>query len=275
MKQIFITILKGVWIGGTLTVPGASGGSMAMILGIYEQLLHSFNAVLTNAEERKKNIYFLLQFSFGAGIGMILLSGIVVKLLKWYPAPMTFFFMGAVAGGIPVFMKDIGRQRIKGNDVVCFLSGVLVILLIALLPSGIFAVDSGSGFTGFLLQFLGGILSAIALVLPGISVSHMLYILGIYEGLMYSISTFQWIACLPFGIGLIIGVVLSAGLVERFLSKYRRQTYLIILGFVAASVVDLFSFIEKIEMPGLCFFMGVAGFFVIYMCYFANQKSIS
>lgn len=274
MKQAFITILKGIWIGGTLTVPGVSGGSMAMILGIYEQLVCSFNGLFTDKRGRKKYFVFLLQFTLGAGAGIVVLSGIVIRLLKWYSAPMTFFFMGAVMGGIPVFMKDIGRQKMNGNDVICFLSGALIILLIAVLPSGIFAMDYGNGLTGFLLQFTGGILSAAALVLPGISVSHMLYILGIYERIMYNISTFQWIACLPFGTGLVIGVVLSAGMVERFLTKHRRQTYLVILGFVAASVVDLFSLIEKIEMPIVCIFMGIAGFLVIYMCYALNQKSI-
>ena len=116
MKQTFITVLKGMWIGGTLTVPGVSGGTMAMMLGIYEQLIHAFNYFFTKKEERKKNFFFLLQFVLGAGIGMLALSGIVVKLLDLYPAPMTFFFMGAVAGGIPVFVKDIGKQKVKGVE---------------------------------------------------------------------------------------------------------------------------------------------------------------
>ena len=273
MKQILITIFKGAWIGGTLTVPGVSGGTMAMMFGIYEQLIHACNNFITKKEERKKNFFFLLQFVLGAGIGILALSGIVVKLLELYPAPMTFFFMGAVVGGIPVFMKDIGQQKIKGQDVICFLAGALVILLIALLPSGIFSMDNGSGLASIILQFIGGILSAAALVLPGISVSHMLYVLGIYEGLMYNISTFQWLACLPFAVGLIIGVFLSAGAVEKCLAKYRRQTYLVILGFVAASVVDLFSMIEKIEMPLLCVVMSLAGFFVIYICYKLSDKN--
>lgn len=272
MKQTFITVLKGMWIGGTLTVPGVSGGTMAMMLGIYEQLIHAFNYFFTKKEERKKNFFFLLQFVLGAGIGMLALSGIVVKLLDLYPAPMTFFFMGAVAGGIPVFVKDIGKQKVKGQDVICFLLGTLAILLIALLPSGIFSMDNGSGITNCILQFIGGILSAAALVLPGISVSHMLYVLGIYEGLMYNILTFQLFACLPFAVGLMIGVVLSAGTVEKCLAKFRRQTYLVILGFVAASVVDLFSMIEKIEMPIFCAFMSIAGFFVIYICYKLSTK---
>lgn len=273
MKQTMITIFKGAWIGGTLTVPGVSGGTMAMMLGIYEQLIHAFNDFFTKKEERKKNFFFLLQFVFGAGIGILALSGIVVKLLELYPAPMTFFFMGAVVGGIPVFVKDIGTQKVNRQDIICFLSGVLVILLIALLPSGIFSLDNGTGFFSLFLQFIGGILSAAALVLPGISVSHMLYVLGIYEGLMYNISTFQWIPCLPFAVGIFIGVFLSAGAVEKCLVKYRRQTYLVILGFVAASVVDLFSMIEKIEMPLVCIFMSLAGFFVIYICYRLSTRS--
>ena len=273
MKQTLITIFKGAWIGGTLTVPGVSGGTMAMMLGIYEQLIHSFNAFFTKKEERKKNFFFLLQFVLGAGIGILALSGIVVNLLERYPAPMTFFFMGAVAGGIPVFVKDIGKQKVKGKDAICFLAGILVILLIALLPTGIFSLDNGTGFISLFLQFIGGILSAAALVLPGISVSHMLYVLGIYEGLMHNISTFQWLACIPFAVGIAIGVFLSAGAVEKCLAAYRRETYLVILGFVAASVVDLFSMIEKIEMPLVCIFMSLVGFFVIYICYRVSTKN--
>lgn len=273
MKESLITVFKGAWIGGTLTVPGVSGGTMAMMLGVYERLIHAFNDFFTKKEERKKNFFFLFQFVLGAGIGILVLSGVVVKLLELYPTPMTFFFMGAVVGGIPVFVKDIGTRKVNGQDVICFLSGILVILLIALLPSGIFSLDNGTGFISLCLQFIGGILSAAALVLPGISVSHMLYVLGIYEGLMYNISTFRWIECLPFAVGIILGVFLSAGVVEKCLAKYRRQTYLVILGFVAASVVDLFSMIEKIEMPIICIFMSLAGFFVIYTCYRISTRS--
>ena len=141
-----------------------------------------------------------------------------------------------------------------------------------MLPEGLFAVSEDAGIGGILLQVLGGIITAAALVLPGISVSHMLYVLGIYAGIMTSISTLNILPLIPFGIGVLLGVVLTSGAMEFLLKKFKKQTYLVILGFVGGSVVELLSHINPGEFSFVCILLLAAGFALIFGLFFIEQR---
>ena len=93
-------LLKGAWVGGTMTVPGVSGGTMAMVLGIYDRLISSVSRVF---KEPKQSIPFLLWFALGGAGGILLFSrGISLLLSSRWEVPARFFFLGAVGGGIPL-----------------------------------------------------------------------------------------------------------------------------------------------------------------------------
>ena len=98
MKNNLNVMYKGLLIGSTMLVPGVSGGSMAMILGIYDRLISSVSSFTKNI---KDNLRFLSLFVLSAGVGMILLAKPILSLLETYPKPMSCFFVGAAAGGIP------------------------------------------------------------------------------------------------------------------------------------------------------------------------------
>lgn len=91
------------------------------------------------------------------------------------------------------------------------------------------------------MQFLGGIIVAIALVLPGISASHMLYILGLYTTVLENVYTFKWLSLIPLLLGIIIGTFATANVLERLINKYTENTYMVIIGFVIGSVLGLFG----------------------------------
>ena len=234
--MLFIqTFLKGAWIGGTLTVPGVSGGSMAMLLGIYERLVQALND-LTRPGPKKKSLLFLTVFCLGAGSGIIALSGPVVWLLKTYPAPMAVLFAGVVAAGTPVILRAVGKGTLRWYHLLCPLLGAGVTFAISALPSGLFSLESG-----WVIQLVGGVVAAAALVLPGISVSHVLYVLGLYTGIMERLSSFRFLSLFPFVLGLALGVLLTARGLEYCLKRFQKGSYLTILGFVLASVVELLS----------------------------------
>lgn len=267
MKQVISDFLKGAWIGGTLTVPGVSGGSMAMILGIYDRLIRSVNALLDQKGNKKESIRFLLIFCSGAIAGIFALSWIVVWLLERYPVPVLFFFAGAVAGGVPVLFRQVKTNVFKYYHVLLLLGGIALVVLLARLPVGIFAITADRGMKGMLLQFLGGLIAAAALVLPGISVSHMLYVLGIYEGLMQAVSELQLWLLLPFAAGGAFGIFAMAKAVDRLLERFKTATYMVILGFVLGSVVELLSEIRAAEVRLICIPMFLAGFTAIYLLF--------
>ena len=136
-------ILKGMWIGGTMTVPGVSGGSMAMIMGVYDRLISSISSFF---KEPAESMAFLLKFVLGAGIGMVLFSRFISYLFTTRAdVPLRFFFLGAVAGGVPMIYREAGVKKLDLGAVAYPVIGILGVVLLALIPPGIFTPDGSFG----------------------------------------------------------------------------------------------------------------------------------
>ena len=238
----FITILKGLWVGGTMTVPGVSGGSMAIIAGVYDKLLSAVGGIW---KKPKENILFLLKFAAGGLVGLCLFAKLITILLETKAElPLRFFFLGAVAGGKPLIMKEAKVIKFSFKLIIYILLGLLSVVLIGMIPDGLFSVGSG-GIKGIAIQLAGGFLIAIALVLPGISASQMLYMLGIYETIMSNVSQGKFIQLIPISVGLLAGTFITAGFLEKLLKKCPTASYMVILGFMLGSIPELFPDISK------------------------------
>ena len=243
-------ILKGMWIGGTMTVPGVSGGSMAMIMGVYDRLISSISSFF---KEPAGSMAFLFKFVLGAGTGMVLFSRFISYLLTTRAdVPLRFFFLGAVA--YPVI-------------------GILGVVLLALIPSGLFTPDGSFGPAALLLQLAGGFIIAVGLVLPGISVSQMLYMLGIYETIIGNISSFHILPLIPLGAGVLGGIFLTTKVLERLMSRHPQPTYLIILGFMFGSLPELFPGIPTGADLAAALIAGAAGFAALYVMSMKEQRT--
>ncbi|MGN1423324.1 MAG: DUF368 domain-containing protein [Oscillospiraceae bacterium] len=236
MKETMITVLKGLAVGASMTVPGVSGGSMAMITGIYDRLVSSMSRIFSEPEQ---SIPFLLKFSVGAAAGVFLLAGIIGAALG-SPAglPLRFFFLGAVAGGIPLIFRKAELDRLSAGCIALILAGAAAVLFLSRLPEGLFSPVK-AGAVASVIQFAGGIIIAAALVLPGISCSHMMLMMGIYGPVMDSISRLDILSLLPMAAGLAVGTFLTARVLERLIEKHGRGCYLVILGFMAGSLTEL------------------------------------
>lgn len=238
-----ITILKGIWIGGTMTVPGVSGGSMAMIMGMYDRLIASVSSCFRSPA---RSVAFLLRFVAGAGIGMVVFSRFISFLFTTRAdVPLRFFFLGAVAGGVPMIYKKAGIKKFSLGAAAYPVIGILAVVILTLLPTGLFTPDGSFGIGAVFLQLAGGVIIAIGLVLPGVSVSQMLYMLGIYESIIQNISTLTILPLIPLGAGVLGGVFLTARLLERLMERHPQPTYLIILGFMFGSLPELFPGVPR------------------------------
>ncbi len=257
------TILKGMWIGGTMTVPGVSGGSMAMILGIYDRLITSVSSFFKHPAESCR---FLAMFVGGAGLGMILFARLINTLLAG-PAdiPVRFFFLGAVAGGVPMIYREAGVRKLDLKAIAYPVMGIVLVVLLAMLPQGVFGPGGGMGILSALLQLLGGVIIAVGLVLPGISVSQMLYMLGIYEGIMENIAKLNILPLIPLGVGVVGGIFLTTKVLERLMERHPQPTYLVILGFMFGSLPELFPGIPGGGTLVASIAMAAAGFFALYV----------
>ena len=269
MKQLEI-FLKGLCIGGTMTVPGVSGGTMAILLGIYDRLIGAVSGLVPGKrtgsgddeagcadvvggtkgnvcwkEYRKTalcSILFLSVFLLGAGLGMLLFAKLISGVLEQPVAGgyVRFFFLGAVAGGIPLILASAKVKKFSAWLILLPIVGAGLVYGLTFLPEEMFSLESAGGVGAFLLKLAGGIILAIALVLPGVSASQMLYTLGIYEELIACIGDLRVVPLIPLGIGTVLGILLVTKTLDLLMSKYPKQTFLTIFGFILGSLPELF-----------------------------------
>lgn len=300
MKQLEV-FLKGLWIGGTMTVPGVSGGTMAILLGIYDRLIGAVSGLIPKrsgvrdeevsegekqAEQgpdtgkvpegqgklaaywnvAKKSLFFLIVFLLGAGVGMLAFAKLISGLLEQPVAGgyLRFFFLGAVAGGIPLILSSAKVKKFSVWLILLPVIGAGLVFGLTFLPEEMFSLEAAGGVGAFLLKLVGGIILAIALVLPGVSASQMLYTLGIYEELLACIGDFQILPLIPLGIGTVLGILLITKTLDTLMTKYPKQTFLIIFGFILGSLPELFP--RDVEgnslLCGLCV---AVGFLLAYL----------
>ena len=268
MKDILMSVFKGLWVGGTLTVPGVSGGSMAMILGIYDKLLWAVNSIFRRGGERKKAFLFLLWTALGGAVGFLAFSKLVGILLLNLPLYVCFFFVGAVIGGAPMVFKQAKIDAMRLMDIIMVICGIAIVWLISIIPSGIFSIDGIGGLGGIALKLLCGVILAFGLVLPGISFSQMLYVFGIYGEVIEKLSSFDILPLVPFGVGGIVGIFATSFAVEKLMKKFPRRVYMVIFGFLLGSAPSMFKGQSFAEAPWwaypLFLVLCVAGFVAVY-----------
>lgn len=260
MKQYVITFGKSLIVGSTMLVPGVSGGSMAMILGIYTKLISSVSSFMKN---KTGNFFFLAVFLAGSLLGIVSFSRPILHLIETYPMPMLYFFMGAVAGSVPLMLRQAQIKHFSWTTPVYIMLGFLTVFFFETTPISSVSADESANWYTYLLLIIAGFIAAIALVLPGISVSYMLLLLGLYDETMRAASEFYLPFLLPLGLGLIAGILLTTKLLEKFMNEYPRPTFLIILGFILGSLLELYPGIPAGNEIIICLITLILGFSII------------
>lgn len=263
---------KGLWIGGTMTVPGVSGGTMAILLGIYDRLIGAISGLVPGRSRERgtggaaiQNVFFLTVFLLGAGLGMLVFAKLISGLLEQpiVGGYVRFFFLGAVAGGIPLIMSSAKMKRFSAWLVFLPIVGAGLVYGLNFLPEEMFSIEASGGIGAFLLKFVGGIILAIALVLPGVSASQMLYTLGIYEELIACIGDLRLLPLIPLGVGTAFGILFVTKTLNMLMKGYPKQTFLIIFGFILGSLPELFP--QDVEGNHLlCGACAAVGFLLAY-----------
>lgn len=260
-----------------MTVPGVSGGTMAILLGIYDRLIGAVSGLVPKKNKELGNliydwrtvrlsIFFLMAFLLGAGIGMLAFAKVISGLLEQPLAGgyVRFFFLGAVAGGIPLILSSAKVKKFSVRLILLPVIGAGLVYGLTFLPEEMFSLSATGGIGAFLLKLFGGVILAIALVLPGVSASQMLYTLGIYEELLDCIGAFRVLPLMPLAIGTVLGILLITKTLDTLMTKYPRQTFLIIFGFILGSLPELCP--QNVEGNGLLCGLCVAmGFLLAYL----------
>ena len=244
----FLDVLRGMVIGLANVIPGVSGGTMMVSMGIYDKLIWSINHLFKKFRECIK---ILLPYLVGMVLAIVLGAFALKAAFKNYPLPTNTLFIGLILGSLPFILKEMKGEKIGWQGVLAFvLLFALVVGLKAIEAENVTAVSLNIG-TVLLMLLMGAICSA-AMVIPGVSGSMILKTLGYYEpivtdaipGLVKGITSGNWSAVLqnlgillPFAIGIVVGIFGIAKLIEILMKKWKGRTYCGILGMVAASPV--------------------------------------
>ena len=244
MKLVF-DILKGMVIGLANIIPGVSGGTMMVSMGIYDTLIYCITHLF---KQFKKSVLTLLPYVIGMAVALVGLSFIITAALENYALPTNALFIGLIFGGLPAILAQIKGEKKGVPGVILFLLFAGFIIFLEIIRTENTAVVQLSVLEVVKL-FIMGVIASATMVIPGVSGSMMLMLFGYYhpiidsvKGLTTALAAFDMGGILanagvliPFGIGIVVGIFAIAKLIEMLLAKWKGLTYCAILGLVVAS----------------------------------------
>ena len=248
--------VKGFLVGASMLVPGVSGGTMAIILGIYDELIH---AVSTFRHNVKENALLLGMFTLSGALGNLLLSRQLLAAVSLWNKPMLFLFLGAILGSIPPLYRKVRISKIKPVNITVALIGAFLGICTTYLPEGVFQLSSGFNPYHILMLVLAGFILAVALILPGISASYILLMMGMYDLTLMAIKELNLFYLLPLLTGVLGGIFLTAGILEREMKRHPQFTYMLIIGFMLGSLVQVFPGVPGAAETAPCIITFFAG----------------
>lgn len=261
------SILKGAVIGIANVIPGVSGGTMMVVMGIYDKLIHAITHIKS---EFKQALKLLFPIVIGMGLGIVVLTEIITRALETFPVQTNFMFIGLIVGGLPVIinkLKETGKKVSVGNVIAMVAFFALVVGMAMIGEAEGSAADVTINFVNIIKLFLVGVLASATMVIPGVSGSMVLMLIGYYYTILDSVSAcihgvlefnipaiLQNVGILaPFGIGILVGIGVIAKLIEIVFVKFPNYAYCAIIGLIVASPIGiiLMSDLSKYNVIGV------------------------
>jgi len=250
LKEYVVISLKGMAMGAADVVPGVSGGTIAFISGIYEELLNSissFNFSLINVFKNegfksvwiKVNGNFLVSLFVGILISVLSLAKLIESMLENHPIVIWSFFFGLVLASIIYVGKQITKWT-KGSFLCLILGAILAFYITTLNP-----MVSANSSPWFL--FLAGMIAICAMILPGISGSFILVLLGAYKPVLNALNTKDFVSIIIFLVGAILGLLSFSRILKWLFSTYKNYTLATLTGFIIGSLNKIWPWKETIS----------------------------
>lgn len=236
-KGFLFRMLCGFFLGISIIAPGVSGSVMAVMMGIYGKLITIISHPFRNF---KKNVIYLIPMGIGAILSMVIFIQIFNWLFEYYPTPGFLLFMGLIGGSLPMVLREAkeGGKPFKKKYIIGIVAAFAFAVTVGLLARfEVFA--SGENTNIFYLSLCGGIAGATSMI-PGMSVSIMLMMLGVYAPLLQAASSFDILTILPVVICFIAGMILFSRLTKHVFDKYHSLGYYMVFGFMAGSIISIF-----------------------------------
>ena len=256
MRETIIIALKGAAMGVAEVIPGVSGGTIAFISGIYERLLNAIKAINPSLISTFKSgglkavftaidLLFLIKLFAGMVLGFGVGLFAITHLLESHPVLIWSFFFGLILASIPLVARDIKQWTLQ--EIALLIAGTIFVYWITI-------AAPSQGIEDLWFVFLSGVLAVSALMLPGLSGSFVLLLLGMYTIIMPNIKEFikhpfgdNTAMLVVFGLGLIVGVFSFARVLSWTFNKYRTATLALLCGFLIGSLNKVWPWQEVLE----------------------------
>lgn len=257
MLNFFKEILRGIFIGVANIIPGVSGGTIALSMGVYEKIIFAINNL---RKDFKNSIKTLIPYAIGMVLGIVLLSFLIDFCLKRFELPTLMAFVGLILGGLPPIIKRVENEKFKLTHLISFVIFALIIIVPTLIANNNeIKREVSFSFTSCILLFVLGIIGATTMVVPGVSGSMVLMMLGYYNVILGNITAFikaflvfnisEMLTCcgilVPFGFGVIAGIFLASKIIEKLLTKYPNAT---MWGIIALVVTSPFAILWGVNL---------------------------
>lgn len=277
------SVLKGIVIGIANIVPGVSGGTMMVSMGIYDKLIHCITHLFS---EFKKSVKFLFPIAVGMVIAIVGSSFALKELFARIPIQTNLLFVGLILGGLPAIGKNVKGKRIRiGHIIAALVFFALVAGMAAMGETEGASADLSFSVGNMLVLFVVGVITSATMVIPGVSGSMVLMLMGFYKPVLLTITNFITAlvhldmngilaGCgilIPFGIGVVAGIFAIAKVVEIVFDKYPLYAYWAIIGLIVASPVAIVLMNLKV-FSQMTVFSAVTGVIALAVGLFAAMK---
>ncbi len=250
MKEYLKLVMKGVGMGAANVIPGVSGGTVALITGIFERLIHSIKSFDASAVKlflsrdfkafaEHTNLYFLISVGAGIAIAILALARILGPLFEDYPVYIWSFFFGLILASVYFVGKTVDKWTVL--VITAFIAGAAIALTISLVS------DMAGENDAPWYVFLCGIVSACSMILPGLSGSYVLLLMGDYELIVIdAVNDMNMGVLIPMVLGAAFGILAFARLLSWVFKRYRDQTISLLTGFIFGSLGMLWPWKDEV-----------------------------
>ncbi len=243
MKKFIYRIICGFFLGLSVFAPGFSGSMIAIMMGVYQDII----SIAANPfKELKKNIMFCIPLGIGVVISGVLFLLAFKFLFETYEKATYFLFIGLIFGNLPMIQQEIKKHEFQKSYILGGVVAFLAALILGLLAIGFTKPETTAIFTpNFILLAVGGFFAGVCLFIPGMSVSMVLIIFGIYRGLIImaeSLLHFNFTYLVPFGIAgfcALVGLVLTSNGIKYVFEKHPGFANSLVFGFMLGSLIGI------------------------------------
>lgn len=244
----YVTVVfKGMCMGAADVIPGVSGGTIAFLMGIYRELIDSIQSVSSSNFKlllkgkviefwKAINGTFLLSIFIGILISIFSLARLVKYLLEYHPIPLWSFFFGLILASAIVVLRQLDKWNVK--NILSLLMGIVAAAYICL-------VSPSQTPDAYWFVFISGAIAICAMILPGISGSFILLLLGKYQFIMTAVTELNIPVLLVFAVGAVMGILSFSHLLSWLLKKYYMQTIALLSGFMIGSLIKVWPWKEQ------------------------------